>query len=587
MAQLSPHSKPAWWKEVVVYQIYPASFNDTNGDGCGDVPGITAKLDYLKDLGVDVVWLSPIYKSPHVDMGYDISDYETIDPRYGSLDDVDTLIAELGKRDMKLIMDLVVNHTSDQHHWFLESRSSTTNPKRDWYIWKPPRYDADGTRRPPTNWAQILDNAESAWTYDEVTDSYFLSLFTPAQPDLNWENPAVRAAVHDVLRFWLKRGVSGFRMDVINLISKIQTYPDAPIKDPESTYQMADAFFAQGPRLREFLTDMRREVLDHFDTMTVGEMPFEPSDEDIISYVNGDTGPLNMIFPFDLVTIDGVPGASKFTPFSWDARHIGRVINRLQKLMFDGNGWNSVFCENHDNPRSVTRYTDDSDETRERGAKLLALMAVGQSGTLYIYQGQELGLRNFSADWPMEEYKDIESIKYWEWAKSTFANDPAKLEEMRLGLWAKARDNSRTPMQWDGSANAGFCPEGVTPWMRVNDDYQTVNAAAQVGRSDSVHAFWKQALKLRNQHEDLVLYGNFDLLERNSKEVVAWRRSMPGEEWVVVMNFSGKAVTWDLSGRGVEIAEWVLGNYDGYDREKAKSGLLLLLPWEGLIGTST
>jgi len=394
-------------------QVYPASFLDTNKDGWGDVPGITQRLDYLKDLGVDVIWVSPIYKSPQADMGYDIADYEDIDPSYGTLADVDHLIAEIKKRDMKLVMDLVVNHTSEEHAWFLDSRSSKTSSKRDWYIWKPAKYDADGNRQPPNNWAQILGEANSAWTWNEKTQEYYLSLFTPEQPDLNWENPDVRAAIHDVLRFWLDRGVSGFRMDVINLISKVQDFPDAEITVPSNNYQPGDKFYANGPRLHEFLKALNRDVLSKYDTLTVGEMPFVRDEDEIIRVVGAQNEELNMIFSFDLVDIDNVPGDFKFTLHPWDARDLKKIVNRLQRLMLERDGWNSLFVENHDQPRSVSRYTDDSDEWREYGAKLLALMQTTLAGTLYVYQGEELGMRNAPPSWDESEYKDIESINFF------------------------------------------------------------------------------------------------------------------------------------------------------------------------------
>jgi oligo-1,6-glucosidase len=393
--------------------VYPASFLDTNGDGWGDVPGITNKLDYLKDLGVDVVWVSPIYKSPQADMGYDIADYEDIDPSYGTLADVDNLIAEMKKRDMKLVMDLVVNHTSEEHAWFLDSRSSKTSSKRDWYIWKPAKHDADGNRQPPNNWAMILGEANSAWTWDEKTQEYYLSLFTSEQPDLNWENPAVRDAVHDVLRFWLDRGCSGFRMDVINLISKVQHFPDAEVVVKNNKYQPGDKFYANGPRLHEYLKEINRKVLSKYDTLTVGEMPFVRDEDEIMRVVGAESEELNMIFSFDLVDIDNVPGDFKFTLHPWDARDLKRIVNRLQRLMLERDGWNSLFVENHDQPRSVSRYTDDSDEFREYGAKLLALMQTTLAGTLYVYQGEELGMRNVPAEWDEKEYKDVESINFF------------------------------------------------------------------------------------------------------------------------------------------------------------------------------
>jgi oligo-1,6-glucosidase len=407
--------KQAWWKESIVYQIYPASFLDSNGDGWGDIPGVISKLDYLSELGADIIWLSPIYKSPFVDMGYDISDYEDIDPKYGKLEDVDRLISELKKRNMKLMMDLVVNHTSDQHPWFKESRSSKTNPKRDWYIWKKPKYAENGTRLPPNNWAMILGGGnKSVWTWDETTQEYYLSLFTAEQVDLNWENPEVREAVHDVLRFWLDRGVCGFRMDVINMISKDLDYPDAEITQPENKYQPGWSFYTNGPRLHEFLKAMNEKVLTPYGGITVGEMPCVNDTEEILRCVAAEAGELNMIFIFDIVDIDLPLDGQGEVLAPWNAKDLRNIISRWQRIMYDRDGWNAIFCENHDQPRSVSRYTDDSDQYRVYGSKLMSLLLTTLAGTVYIYQGQELGMRNVPLDWDIKEYKDVRSINHYD-----------------------------------------------------------------------------------------------------------------------------------------------------------------------------
>ncbi|KAL5400073.1 hypothetical protein PMIN04_000663 [Paraphaeosphaeria minitans] len=583
--------KHRWWKEAVVYQIYPASFLDTNGDGWGDVPGITQKLDYLKDLGVDVIWVSPIYKSPQADMGYDIADYEDIDPSYGTLADVENLIKEVKKRGMKLVMDLVVNHTSDQHAWFLDSRSSKASLKRDWYIWKPAKYDADGNRQPPNNWAMILGEANPAWTWDEGSQEYYLSLFTPEQPDLNWENPEVREAVHNVLRFWLDRGASGFRMDVINLISKVQDFPDADIVVPGNKYQPGDEYFANGPRLHEWLKEINRQVLSKYDTITVGEMPFVRNEDEIIRVVGAESEELNMIFAFDLVDIDNVPGDFKFTLHPWDAHDLKRIVSRLQRLMLERDGWNSLFVENHDQPRSVSRYTDDSDQWREIGAKLLCMMQTTLAGTIYVYQGEEIGMRNVPPSWGPEEYKDIESINFFKKNAEMYPDDADRRAYARKVMQRKARDNARTPIQWDNTTHAGFTSVNSKPWMRLNDDYTNVNVAAQTSgasASTSVHAFWKRSLEYRKQNKDLYVYGDFELVhpdkDPNSSEVMAYKRWSESRAVLVVLNFSGKEVEWNLVD-GMNVDRWVAGNY-GEDTlgEKAKNDSMLLKPWEGLIG---
>ncbi|KAL1798837.1 hypothetical protein ACET3X_002874 [Alternaria dauci] len=580
--------KHRWWKEAVVYQIYPASFLDSNGDGWGDVPGITQKLDYLKDLGVDVIWVSPIYKSPQADMGYDIADYEDIDPSYGTLADVDNLIKEVKKRDMKLVMDLVVNHTSEEHAWFLNSRSSKDSSKRDWYIWKPAKYDAEGNRHPPNNWAQILGEANSAWTWDETTQEYYLSLFTPEQPDLNWENPDVRAAVHDVLRFWLDRGASGFRMDVINLISKVQTFPDAEISVKDSKYQPGAKYYANGPRLHEWLKELRREVLSKYDTLTVGEMPFVRDEDEVIKVVGAENEELNMIFTFDLVDIDNIPGDFKYTLHPWDARDLKKIVNRLQRLMLERDGWNSLYVENHDQPRSVSRYTDDSDQWREYGAKLLCLMQTTLAGTLYVYQGEEIGMRNVPKDWKPEEYKDIESINFFKKYRDLYPDDAEKQALAAEIMQRKARDSARTPMQWDSSAQAGFT--SGKPWMRVNDDYPNINAAAQLENPKpspgmlTVLEFWKRGLQCRKENKDVFVYGDFEMLDMEDDKVVAFRRWSEKNAFITVLNFSGEQVTWEKMG-DLKVKKWVAGNYD--ERlldEKAKSGKLELRPWEAMLG---
>jgi oligo-1,6-glucosidase len=576
---------------LTAIQIYPASFLDTNGDGWGDVPGITKKLDYLKDLGVDVIWVSPIYKSPQADMGYDIADYEDIDPSYGTLADVDNLIAEIKKRDMRLVMDLVVNHTSEEHAWFVDSRSSKTSSKRDWYIWKPAKYDADGTRQPPNNWALILGEANSAWTWDETTQEYYLSLFTPEQPDLNWENPAVREAVHNILRFWLDRGASGFRMDVINLISKHQDFPDAPVV-VKAKYQPGDKYYANGPRLHEYLKEINQKVLSKYDAMTVGEMPFVRDEDEIMRIVGATSGELNMIFAFDLVDIDNVPGDFKFTLHPWDARDLKRTVNRLQRMMLERDGWNSLFVENHDQPRSVSRYTDDSDEWREYGAKLLCLMQTTLAGTLYVYQGEEIGMRNVPPEWEPKEYKDIESINFWKKMNELYPGNEEKLAYARKVLQRKARDNARTPVQWDSSPHAGFTSSSSTPWMRVIPDYVTVNAAAQLAKPNpspgtlSVHAFWKRALENRKKHKDVFVYGDFQVIDQENEKVVAWKRWGESEAFVTVLNFSGESVTWEgLTNEGVKVQKWVAGNYDETKLDRREtSGVIVLKPWEGLLG---
>ena len=585
----SSFSEPAWWKESVIYQIYPASFySSSSGEpGWGDIRGITSKLDYLRDLGVDIIWISPIYKSPQVDMGYDISDYEDIDPKYGTLADVDDLIAGLKARGMKLMMDLVVNHTSDQHAWFLDSRSSKTSSKRDWYIWQPPRYDSSGKRQPPNNWALILGEANSAWTWDEHTQEYYLSLFTPEQPDLNWRNPAVREAVHSILRFWLERGASGFRMDVINLISKVEGFPDAEIVDASAPYQPGFAHYANGPELHNYLQEINEKALSKYDCITVGEMPFVDDINEIIRVVHAQRKELNMIFIFDIVDIDNVPGSFRLTQHPWSVSDFREIVTKWQTTMEEKDGWNSVFIENHDNPRSVSRYVDDSDEYRDLGAKLLALMQTTLSGTLYVYQGEELGMRNLPTHVDAVEYNDIESVNFWKKSQALHQGNDKKLAEAKQILQRKARDHARTPVPWSDEPNAGFCPKDVKPWMLINEDFTTHNAHAQQNFDTagelSVWQFWKRGLEHRKTHKDVFVYGKFEILTPEHEAVLAYRKVGKREAFVVVLNFSGREAEWTAT-EGLGVEAWVAGNYDAWGPDKGKSGKIMLRPWEGMLG---
>ncbi|KAK8105795.1 uncharacterized protein PG998_003730 [Apiospora kogelbergensis] len=590
--QVSSFSTPKWWKEAVVYQIYPSSFQSHPGatSGWGSIKGIISRLDYLKSLGVNVVWSSPIFKSPQADMGYDIADYKDIDHRYGTLEDVDSLVVELKKRDMKLMMDLVVNHTSNEHSWFLESRSSKDNPKRDWYIWRKPKsIGADGKPEPPNNWAMILGEGNSAWTYDEKTGEYYLSLFTAEQPDLNWENPDVRAAVWDVMHFWMKRGAAGFRMDVINLISKVPGYPDADVVlSAGHKYQPAFKHFVNGPRLHEYLQEMHREVLSKYDTITVGEMPGVSDPKEILRTVGANAGELRMIFIFDLVDIDKPHVRMSLKP--WDVKDMKAIVTKWQRVMSEQDGWNSVFIENHDNPRSISRYADDSDRYRHISARLLALMQTTLSGTLFVYQGEEIGMRNIDAErWPIEEYKDCETINYWRKCQEIYAGDDEMLRHCRAVVDMKARDHARTPMHWNAQANAGFCDAGVKPWMRIMDDYEAVNAEAQMTAGDgdnlSPWQFWQQGLQDRRDHADAFVYGGFQDLSPEHPNVYAYVKtgSKTGEKWLVVLNFSGREVEWHMPADH-KIDYWMRSSYTKGQINKPKTDLVPLRPWEGVLG---
>ncbi|KAF5671229.1 alpha-glucosidase (maltase) [Fusarium heterosporum] len=579
-----------WWKEAIIYQIYPASFLDTDGDGFGNVNGITSKLDYLRDLGADILWINPIYKSPQRDMGYDISDYRDIHPPYGTMEDVDRLIAEVKKRDMKIIMDLVVNHTSNQHPWFIESASSKDNPKRNWYIWKKPKYDADGNRQPPNNWSSLIKHTDSGWTYHPETDEYYLSLFSAFQPDLNWEVEEVRKEVHSILRFWLDKGVSGFRMDVINFISKDPKFPDADITDPNKEYQIGKQHFATGPRLMEYLHDMKRSVLSEYESVTVGEAPFISKEEERLAIIRAEGGALNMIFTFEMIELDMDPQVGRFSHRAWNAHDL-RDAMTMSYRMIERNGWHTLFCENHDQPRSVSRFCDDSDEHRVASTKLLCTMQITLPGTLYLYQGEELGMRNIPKSWGPEEYKDIESQVWWEQVCEKHPEGSPERDEAKRLLRLKARDNARTPFPWDSTSNGGFSPAGVKTWMRVHEDYPIVNAEAQLaaGRANnrsmlvSPYRFWQRSIDVRKRQSDLFVYGSFETVQDTPSNIFAYRRKMDDQEAITILNFSKHETDFTLPA-DVEVKLWVLGSYDSLSTEKPKTGVIHLLPWESLLG---
>ncbi|KKA26497.1 hypothetical protein TD95_004485 [Thielaviopsis punctulata] len=545
---VSGKNKPSWWKESSVYQIYPASFKDSTGNGIGDLKGIISKVPYLEDLGVDIVWLSPIFKSPQVDMGYDVADYKAIDPPYGDIDDVLTLRDKLHERGMKLVLDLVVNHTSDQHEWFKQAISSKDNPYRDYYIWRKPTFAADGTRQPPNNWISHFQGP--AWKYDEASGEYYLHLFCPEQPDLNWENPKVRADVHDVIRFWLDRGIDGFRMDVINFISKPDGLPDST----SSEVPRGCDLYSAGPRLHEYLKDIG-DILREYDAFSVGEMPCVSDTTEIIKSVAADRGELSMIFHFDFVCMDYGP-EGKFSPKAWTLPEFKFLINKWQRFMFDNDGWNALYLENHDQPRTVSRFVKSTPATQFTVSKMFAIMQLLQAGTPFIYQGQELAMSNVPDEWPMEEYKDVDCLNHWALHKDS---SPEQVALVRSEYQAKSRDNARTPMQWDATTNAGFSTPTAKPWMSVNPNYPQVNAAAQIADPSSPYHFWSRVLAIRKALKDVFVYGNFHMVDEDHEDVLAYKRtSAAGKTALVVCNFSPKKVEW----RGVEgkPMELIVGN---------------------------
>lgn len=547
--------KKAWWKEAVVYQIYPRSFCDSNGDGIGDLNGITSKLDYLKELGIDVIWLSPVYKSPNDDNGYDISDYEDIMTEFGTMDDFDKMLAAAHERGIKIVMDLVVNHTSDEHPWFVESRSSKNNEKRDYYIWKEGK---DG--KEPTNWGSAFSGP--AWKYDEKTDMYYLHLFSVKQPDLNWENPKVRKEVFDMMTRWCEKGIDGFRMDVISLISKPEGYPDAKVVGLYGDMGIC----ANGPKVHDYLKEMNEKVLSKFDIMTVGETAGVTLEE-AKKYANTDGSELNMVFQFEHMDLDGGE------KFKWSTQPMPLVplkenLSKWQKGL-DGVAWNSLYFCNHDQPRIVSRLGDESDAYRELSAKCIATCLHMMQGTPYIYQGEELGMTNTVFN-SVDDFRDLESINaYRELVESGLYTDG----DMFPKIAHKSRDNARTPMQWDASANAGFTTG--TPWIAVNPNYKKINVADQLKREDSVFHYYQKLIRLRKENE-IIVYGNYELLLPEDENIFAYVRTLDNQKLLVVCNFSKAEQKFDFS--GYENAKVLISNYNRDAREDG-----ILKPYEATV----
>ena len=549
-----------WWKESVVYQIYPRSFCDSNGDGIGDLNGITGKLDYLKELGIDVIWLSPVYKSPNDDNGYDISDYQAIMDEFGTMEDFDRMLATAHEKGIKIMMDLVVNHTSDEHKWFIESRKSTDNPYRDYYIWRPAKEDGSL----PNNWGSCFSGP--AWEYDKTTDMYFLHLFSKKQPDLNWDNPAVRQDVFDMMNWWLKKGVDGFRMDVISLISKEPGLPDKETGiNGYATFNVS----ANGPHVHEYLQEMRQKALNNADTITVGECSGVTLEE-AKKYARSDEKELNMVFQFEHMDVDSDEKAGKWTTRKMDLRNLKKILTRWQKGLQDI-AWNSLYWENHDQPRSVSRFGNDSDEYREISAKMLATCIHMMQGTPYVYQGEALGMTNCPFN-TLDNFRDLESINAFheltEQGKMTE-------EDMMAAIGYKGRDNARTPMQWDDSAYAGFST--TNPWIMVNPNYTKINAKDQVNREDSVFKYYQKLIKLRHESE-LIVYGTYDLILDDDKDIYAYIRTLGDEKLIVYCNFSENT-------REVELPEEFVNKkvlISNYSDAKANQKITLR-PYEAIV----
>ena len=556
--------EPKWWKEAVVYQVYPRSFKDSNGDGIGDLPGITSKLDYLQKLGVNVIWLSPHFDSPNVDGGYDIRDYRKVMAEFGTMADFDTLLAAIKQRHMRLIIDLVVNHTSDENKWFIESRSSKTNPYRDFYIWRPGHTAPDGSRTPPNNYPSYFSG--SAWTLDPKTNEYYLHYFTVHQPDLNWENQKVREDVYSIMRFWLDKGVDGFRMDVIPLLSKPTGMPDLTakqLKDPPSAY-------ANGPHLAEYLREMNREVLSKYDTMTVGEATGTTLAQ-TDSLVDDRRHELNMIFNFDAALLRHPDfGPPELGPWSLPAL---KAIYDSHAAVLGKHEWDTVFLSNHDSPRVVSTFGDDSPAMRVSSAKLLETMILTLRGTPFIYEGDELGM----TDYPFKQLADYNDIAVKNLYKAEVETGKISAAAFLADQARLTRDNARTPMQWDSSPGAGFTTG--KPWLAVNPNYKEINAAREESDPASVLNYVRTLIKLRAQTPAFI-YGDYQDLDPQNDKIYAYSRSLGENKYLVIENFSSSPVTYTLP-NGLKAATLLLSDIPS--SHEANASTLNLAPWESRI----
>jgi oligo-1,6-glucosidase len=514
-----------WWKKSIVYQIYPRSFYDSNGDGIGDLQGIIQKLDYLKELGVDVIWLSPIYDSPNDDNGYDIRDYYQIMKEFGTMEDLNHLLDAAHQRGLKIIMDLVVNHTSDEHSWFVESKKGLDNSYRDYYIWKPGKNGKE-----PNNWGSIFSGP--AWDYDENTNEYYMHLFSKKQPDLNWENPVLRNEIYTMMKFWLDKGIDGFRMDVINFISKVPGLPDGKVKEG-AIYGDGGSYFVNGPKIHEYLREMNEKVLSHYDILTVGEMP-GASTSDAVMYTNPENKEINMIFTFEHMGLDSGPTEK------WDLKPLNLVDlkENLTKWQTDlhGTGWNSLYWNNHDQPRIVSRFGDDQ-EYRVESAKMLATCLHMMQGTPYIYQGEEIGMTNVKFE-SIEQYQDVETLNMFREKRSL----GVPTEDIMNSIYVKGRDNARTPMQWNEQIHSGFTKG--TPWIKVNPRYKEINVEATLADKESIFYHYKHLIALRKKL-DVITTGDFNLLFEDHPKIFAYERRSENEKVVVLCNFSRDEIVID------------------------------------------
>ena len=552
-----------WWHDSVVYQIYPRSFNDSNGDGIGDLVGIIEKLDYLKELGIDVIWLSPVYDSPNDDNGYDIRDYEAIMSEFGTMADFDLLLDQAHERGIKIVMDLVVNHSSDEHAWFAESRKSKDNPYRDYYIWR--SANEDGTL--PNNWGSIFSGP--AWELDETTNEYYLHLFSKKQPDLNWENEKLRQEVYQMITRWLDRGIDGFRMDVINLISKTPGLPDGTVP-PGALYGDGGQHYINGPRIHEFLKEMNDASFGNYDVLTVGEMPGATTD-DAILYTDPERKEVNMVFTFEHMDLDSGPGG-KWDVKPFDLQKLKENFTKWQVALHE-KGWNSLYWNNHDQPRVVSRFGNDT-TYRVESAKMLATLLHLLKGTPYIYQGEEIGMTNVAFE-SIEDYEDIEIRNMWK-ERTEQGASPA---ELLRAVHVKGRDNARTPIQWDATQHGGFTTG--TPWLKVNPNYPTINVEQALADPGSIFYYYKQLIALRHQH-DVIVYGEYALILEEETDIYAYTRTYENETWYIYCSFSQEEVTVPLSH---DTSDPVIGNYN--ESPAGSKEELVLRPYEAIVYRTT
>lgn len=541
-----------WWEQSVVYQIYPRSFKDSNGDGFGDIPGIIEKLDYLSYLGIDVIWLSPVFDSPQDDNGYDIRDYRRIYEGFGTNEDMQHLIEQAHSRNIKVVLDLVVNHTSSEHAWFIESEKSKDNPYSEYYIWK----DAKKDGSEPNNWGSSF--CGSAWKYSKARNQYYLHFYADSQPDLNWENETVRQEVYDLMKFWMEKGVDGWRMDVIASISKDQSYPDYDKIEGKKYY--TGKYHSNGPRLHEFIQEMNKEVLSKYDCMTVGEAPGS-TPEVAQLFTDEKRNELNMIFTFEHMNIDRIPGSinRKWALKPFDLCTLKDVMSNWQNKLYN-KGWNALYFENHDQPRVISRWGNDT-TYRKECAKAFATILHGMQGTPYIYQGEEIGMTNIALD--IEAYEDIEVKNAYQ--ELVLREKTISKEDFLKAVWNKSRDNARTPMQWDDTSNAGFST--ATPWFQVSNRYKQINVKEAMNDTNSIFYYYKQLIDLRHTHT-ILTKGDYQLILKDDPNIFAYLRNTTEETWLVVANISEKNLpTDDLKPYVNEKQNLIIGNYTRSDIE--------------------